>query len=302
MKNYFLKKICSPLAKIITLFFVMLTFSPTLVQAAPPVSNSSGLNYSVLTALWQASFVVQLVILILISLSILCWAIAWSKYREFQILTEANEAFGAVFWKSSSLDELYSKVSLYSDSSQARLFKNTYSEMKKISESPLLNGQMSNQFSGTAHIHMSSQSSVANDKTNVDEVTLTNVSGPQLSGLDNLERTLRKSIENELATMEAKLTILATTGSTGPFIGLFGTVWGIMSSFESIAKTGSASLAAVAPGISEALITTAIGLAAAIPAVIMYNHFVSVIKKEEIELNNFSSDFLNILKRNFFKN
>ena len=75
-----------------------------------------------------------------------------------------------------------------------------------------------------------------------------------------------------------------------------------MSSFEQIAKTGSASLAAVAPGISEALITTAIGLAAAIPAVILYNHFISVIKKEEIELNNFSADFLNILKRNFFRN
>jgi len=83
---------------------------------------------------------------------------------------------------------------------------------------------------------------------------------------------------------------------------LFGTVWGIMNSFQKIAQTGSASLAAVAPGISEALITTAIGLAAAIPAVIIYNHFVSVIKKEETSLNNFSFDFLNIVKRNFFKN
>lgn len=301
MKNYFLKKNCSTFTSIITLFFLLLTFSATLVQAAASATGSSGLNYSVLTSLWQASFIVQLVILILVSLSILCWAIAWSKYREFKSLNEANEAFGTVFWKSSSLDELYSKVSLYSDSSQARLFKNAYSEMKKISESPLLNGQMG-PHSGTAHIQMSGPNMTATENTNVDEVTVTNVSGPQLSGLDNLERTLRKSIENELSTMESKLTILASTGSTGPFIGLFGTVWGIMSSFESIAKTGSASLAAVAPGISEALITTAIGLAAAIPAVIMYNHFVSVIKKEEIELNNFSADFLNILKRNFFRN
>ena len=296
-----MKKICSPFTSIITLFFLLLTLSATLVQAAPAGSSPSGLNYSVLTALWQASFIVQLVILILVSLSILCWAIGWSKYREFKALSEANEAFGAVFWKSSSLDELYSKVSLYSDSSQARLFKNAYSEMKKISESPLLNGQMNNHQSGTAHINMNNQNSTGNEN-NVDEITVTNVGGPQLSGIDNLERTLRKSIENELAAMEAKLTILASTGSTGPFIGLFGTVWGIMSSFEQIAKVGSASLAAVAPGISEALITTAIGLAAAIPAVILYNHFVSVIKKEEIELNNFSSDFLNILKRNFFRN
>ena len=283
---------------IITLFFLLLTFSATLVQAAPAATGSSGLNYSVMTALWQASFVVQLVILILVSLSILCWAIAWSKYREFNALNEANEAFATIFWKSNSLDELYAKISLYSDSSQARLFKNAYSEMKKISESPLLNGQLNAPVSSQMSGHMHSQ----NENTNVEEVTVTNVSGPQLSGIDNLERTLRKTIENELAAMESRLTILASTGSTGPFIGLFGTVWGIMSSFENIAKTGSASLAAVAPGISEALITTAIGLAAAIPAVIMYNHFVSAIKKEEIELNNFSADFLNILKRNFFRN
>jgi biopolymer transport protein TolQ len=101
--------------------------------------------------------------------------------------------------------------------------------------------------------------------------------------------------------MENRLTILASTGSTGPFIGLFGTVWGIMNSFQQIGITGSASLAAVAPGISEALITTAIGLAAAIPAVLIYNNCVAVIRKEEVSLNNFSTDFLNIVKRNFFK-
>lgn len=265
---------------------------PTVVQAAAVVSTpSSGLNYSVITALWQASFIVQLVILILVSLSILCWAIAWSKYREFKTLAESNEAFAAVFWKSTSLDDLYQKISIYGESSQARLFKNAYSEMKKISESPLMNMQLNH------------SQNIQNEATHAtDEVTVTNVNNPQLSGIDNLERTLRKSIENEISTMESKLTILASTGSTGPFIGLFGTVWGIMSSFEQIAKTGSASLAAVAPGISEALITTAIGLAAAIPAVIIYNHFVSLIKREEIELNNFSADFLNILKRNFFRN
>ena len=123
----------------------------------------------------------------------------------------------------------------------------------------------------------------------------------QLSGIDNLERSLRKSSENEVSEMENRLTILATTGSTGPFIGLFGTVWGIMGSFHQIGLTGSASLAAVAPGISEALIATAIGLAAAIPAVVIYNNCIAVIRKEEVSLNNFSSDFLNIVKRNFFK-
>ena len=123
----------------------------------------------------------------------------------------------------------------------------------------------------------------------------------QLSGIDNLERSLRKTTENEISEMENRLTVLASTGSTGPFIGLFGTVWGIMNSFHQIGVTGSASLAAVAPGISEALITTAIGLAAAIPAVLIYNNCVAVIRKEEISLNNFNTDFLNIVKRNFFK-
>jgi biopolymer transport protein TolQ len=101
--------------------------------------------------------------------------------------------------------------------------------------------------------------------------------------------------------MEERLNILATTGSTGPFIGLFGTVWGIMGAFQKIGITGMASLAVVAPGISEALIATAIGLAAAIPATVAYNYFLTKIKEHEVELSNFSADFLNIAKRNFFK-
>ena len=110
----------------------------------------------------------------------------------------------------------------------------------------------------------------------------------------------RKAIDTEISTMEARLSFLATTGSTGPFIGLFGTVWGIMGAFATIGATGMASLAVVAPGISEALIATAIGLVAAIPATVAYNHFITKLKREEIELNSFASDFLNIAKRNFF--
>ena len=101
--------------------------------------------------------------------------------------------------------------------------------------------------------------------------------------------------------MESRLSLLATTGSTGPFIGLFGTVWGIMGAFQKIGATKVASLAVVAPGISEALIATSVGLAAAIPATVAYNHYVSRIRKMEIELNSFAADFLNIAKRNFFQ-
>ena len=226
----------------------------------------------VFDSLLHASVVVQITILILLSLSVMSWAIGWTKYKQFKTLKEANFDFDHLFWSSTSLDDLFSKVEAHSESSHARVFKAAYLEMKKIAESPMVNNTQSG----------------AQDAL-------------QLSGIDNLERSVRKSSANEIASMENRLTILATTGSTGPFIGLFGTVWGIMGSFHQIGQTGSASLAAVAPGISEALITTAIGLAAAIPAVVIYNNCIAVIRKEEISLNNFSTDFLNIVKRNFFK-
>ena len=239
--------------------------------ASTTTSANVGLQMGPLSSLLSASFVVQFVILILLSLSVLSWAIGWAKYKQFKLLSLANADFDNLFWKTSSLDTLFEKIDSHSNSSHARVFKAAYVEMKKIAESPMLNQSNSgSEFS-------------------------------QLTGVDNLERSLRKTSENEISDMESRLTILASTGSTGPFIGLFGTVWGIMNSFHQIGITGSASLAAVAPGISEALITTAIGLAAAIPAVIIYNNCVSVIRKEEISLNNFSTDFLNIVKRNFFK-
>lgn len=260
-----MEKLISRLIFIISINLALANFS--LAQT----STNVGLNTGVLNSILDASLAVKLVILILTSLSILCWGIAWTKYQEFKVLKKSNAEFDDLFWKSNSLDDLFDKVPSTTTSSHAKVFRAAYAEMKKIADSPLLNKS-------------------ADTET------------PQLTGLDNLERSMRKAIENQVSEMESKLTVLASTGSTGPFIGLFGTVWGIMNSFQKIAQTGSASLAAVAPGISEALITTAIGLAAAIPAVIIYNNFISVIKKEETSLNNFSFDFLNIVKRNFFKN
>lgn len=232
--------------------------------------NQTAVNTNALDAILQASPVVQLTLLILILLSVLCWAVGYSKWRQLKAIREANEVFSTKFWKASSLDNLYEDVDTYHNSSLARIFKAAYLELKKIAESP--------------HLNRAAEGSAK----------------PQLSGLGNIERVLRKSTEVELAEMESRLTILATTGATGPFIGLFGTVWGIMGSFHKIGQMGSASLAVVAPGISEALVATAIGLAAAIPAVVLYNHFISQIRRQEIELNNFSNDFLNIAKRNFF--
>lgn len=246
-------------------FTMMLSLLMNYAFAGPSVS----VNTSSVDAIAQASPLVQLTLVILIALSVFCWAIGFTKYQSFKKIAEADEIFVNKFWKANSLDNLYEEIDTYKDSSIARVFKAAYLEMKKISESPLM-------------------TKVSGDK-------------PVLTGIDNLERILNKASENEISKMEARLTVLATTGSTGPFIGLFGTVWGIMGSFHKIGMTGSASLAVVAPGISEALISTAIGLAAAIPAVVLYNNFISKIRKQEIALNNFNADFLNIVKRNFFQ-
>lgn len=256
----------------VTTFAAVLSVAQLGVAAPIQTQANVGSQTGAIESLLQASFVVQIVLLILLSLSVLCWAIGWAKYKQFSALKNANVSFDQLFWKMTSLDDMYEKVGTHALSSHGRVFKAAYLEMKKIAESPLLSKNSSHE----------SES-------------------PQLSGIDNLERVMRKTIENEMSDMESRLTILASTGSTGPFIGLFGTVWGIMGSFHKIGQTGSASLAVVAPGISEALIATAIGLFAAIPAVIIYNQCIAVIRKEEIDLNNFTADFLNVVKRNFFK-
>lgn len=236
--------------------------APVQSQAATQTSVDMG----IMSAILQASPVVQLTLLFLIFLSILCWAVGISKFQQIRRMTAGNETFMKRFWKANSLDELNSDAEEMSKfSTLARVFKAGFGELQKLA---------TNKGNGVS---------------------------AALSGSDNLERALRKACGQEISAMESRLTVLATTGSTGPFIGLFGTVWGIMNSFHKIGASGSASLAVVAPGISEALFATAIGLVAAIPAVVLYNHFVSRIRREEEELNNFTTDFLNIAKRNFFK-
>jgi biopolymer transport protein TolQ len=238
----------------------------TYAWAAPVQSSAVSVNLSAWDAVLSASPVVQLTLIALISLSVFCWAVGFAKFQQLRGLKAGNEPFLNRFWKASSLDSLNEDLDQYlGKSSIARVFRAGYLELQKLADQKASGGPL------------------------------------QLSGSDNLERALRKAIDLEISAMESRLTLLATTGSTGPFIGLFGTVWGIMGSFHKIGAMGSASLAVVAPGISEALIATAIGLAAAIPAVVLYNNFVAQIRKEEIELNNFATDFLNIAKRNFFK-
>ncbi len=226
-------------------------------------------NTGALNAIASASAIVQLTLLTLVVMSVVSWAIIFTKKKYFQSVSSRNEAFLDFFWKATSFDEIFSKISKYEDSPIAQAFQAGFKELQRLAESDLA------QKGGNK--------------------------APKLQGIDNINRALRKSVDLEIANFESKLNFLATTGSISPFIGLFGTVWGIMNSFHKIGTTGVASLAVVAPGISEALVATAIGLATAIPAVVAYNHFLTILKKEELELSNFSSDFLNIVKRNFFK-
>jgi biopolymer transport protein TolQ len=221
-------------------------------------------------AISNASPVVQLTLFILIAMSIFSWTIIVSKYGQLKDLQAANLPFEDKFWKAATLEEVFDDLKNYPDSNMANVFRAGYMELRKIAESGL-----------------ATQSKAGET--------------PLLTGIDNLQRTLSKSIETELSNLESRLIFLATVGSVGPFIGLFGTVWGIMSSFQKIGATGVASLAVVAPGISEALIATGVGLFAAIPATVAYNYYVTKLKKQELSLNNFATDFLNLTKRNFFR-
>jgi biopolymer transport protein TolQ len=205
----------------------------------------------------------------LVGMSVVSWAIIVQKRKQFRAVESANEPFEEKFWKAGSLEDVNDNLKDFPDSNLANVFRLGYLELRKLADSnasePNSNG------------------------------------APNLSGIDNLQRAIRKAMDIEIANLESRLIFLATVGSVGPFVGLFGTVWGIMSSFQRIGQTGMASLAVVAPGIAEALIATGVGLAAAIPATIAYNHFVAQIKRQELDLNNFAADFLNLAKRNFFR-
>ncbi|PIU00489.1 MAG: protein TolQ [Bdellovibrionales bacterium CG10_big_fil_rev_8_21_14_0_10_45_34] len=225
------------------------------------------MDYSVWDSLLHASLVVQLTLLTLAIMSVISWAIFFAKRKQLDTAEEGNTLFSDLFWKARSLDEVDEKADRFATSPIAKMFKSGFSELNRLADS---------------------------------KGDSTKTSVPKLTGSDNVARALTRSMDIEISNLEKRLSFLATTGSTAPFIGLFGTVWGIMSAFHNIGKTGAASLAVVAPGISEALVATAIGLAAAIPAVVTYNHFVARLKRIELQMSNFSSDFQNIVRRNFF--
>jgi biopolymer transport protein TolQ len=221
----------------------------------------------------NAGMMVQFVLLTLLFFSITSWAIILIKYRYIKRAYQESAAFTELFWKSKDLSNAYRQAKELEGSPIARIFRIGFVELKKISQRGGAEG------GGDDRPDKSSGLSA------------------RFAGMDNIKRALRRAINTETTRMTQMVPFLATTGNTTPFIGLFGTVWGIMNSFHGIGLRGSASLAVVAPGISEALVATAAGLAVAIPAVIAFNHFMQKIKILESELNSFAADFLNIIER-----
>jgi len=229
----------------------------------------------VLHMIINAGLMVQFVLLLLLFFSVTSWAIMIMKYRYIKKAFSESAEFIDFFWKSRNLSNAFSKAKQLRGSPVARIFRVGYVELKKSSR---FNDPTE---SGSTHSSATKGTSL----------------GSKFTGIGNVKRALRRAINAETTRMTRMVPFLATTGNTAPFIGLFGTVWGIMNSFHGIGLKGSASLAVVAPGISEALIATAAGLAAAIPAVIAFNHFMQKIRTIESELHNFSADFLNIIER-----
>lgn len=224
----------------------------------------------------NAGLMVQFVLLLLLFFSITSWSIIIIKYRYIKRAYKESALFADLFWKSRDLANAFRQAKELQGSPTARIFRIGYVELKKISQTGLPPEQGA---------RSEKQASISN----------------RFAGMDNIKRSLRRAINTETTRMSQMVPFLATTGNTTPFIGLFGTVWGIMNSFHGIGLRGSASLAVVAPGISEALVATAAGLAVAIPAVIAFNYFMQKIRILESELHSFSADFLNIIERDILR-
>jgi biopolymer transport protein TolQ len=246
-------------------------------------------NTSVFSLLGQSGPVVTAVLLMLVGFSVITWTIIVQKYASFKNSSRHTGKFLEVFWGSRSLDTIFAESKKYGSSPISKLFQSGYAELQKIVEFEKYKKDRKDKGSMATTTVQTSSTPISSSDWKF-----------ELSGLDNVMRALNRAQNAESTRFERRIPFLATTGSTAPFIGLFGTVWGIMNAFQGIGTKGSASLAVVAPGIAEALIATAVGLAAAIPAVMGYNFFLSRMKVMRTEMDNFCSDFLNIIKRNFF--
>lgn len=234
------------------------------------VSFEGAFGSDIIHMIFQAGPVVKFVLLILFAFSIISWAIIFMKWKLFRRAKGENALFLDLFWENTPFSKLYSECEDLEFSPAANLFRVGYSEIMRMRK--IQNPAVSKEVNSVI---------------------------PSLMAV--VERSLRKTAIDQSNRLERALSFLATTGNTTPFIGLFGTVWGIMESFRGIGLKGSANLAVVAPGISEALIATAAGLAAAIPAVVAFNYFNNKVTVLRSEMDLFSADFLGLVERQIVK-
>ena len=218
-------------------------------------------DLSILQLVLHASFVVQAVMLLLAVVSIASWSAIFRKLFALRHVKQLNRNFEKDFWSGTSMNELFAAAAKNAKSSgpMERIFASGMREFQKLRERRI-----------------------------TDTSTL----------MDGARRAMRASYQRELDAVESNLSFLASVGSVSPYVGLFGTVWGIMHAFTGLASLQQVTLATVAPGIAEALVATAIGLFAAIPAVVAYNRFARDIDRVAIELETFIEEFTNILQRN----
>ncbi|PCI34328.1 MAG: protein TolQ [Alphaproteobacteria bacterium] len=208
----------------------------------------------------QADWIVQLVMLVLLGSSLWCWAIIFDKTKRIRRVVAQADKFDSEFWSGNSLEDLYERVKKNPDHPMAALFVAAMREWQRS-----VGGR------GGSKLAMGLQ--------------------------DRIYRVMRVTVSREMERLESYLSFLATVGSTAPFVGLFGTVWGIMNAFEQIAISHNSSLAVVAPGIAEALFATAMGLVAAVPAVVAYNKISNDLGRYANRLEGFADEFGTILSR-----
>jgi biopolymer transport protein TolQ len=217
-------------------------------------------DISIVSLILQASITVQLVIASLLIVSLASWSVIFGKLISLSRIKKSNDAFEQEFWSGKNLNELFNAVSTQGDGAPLeRIFASGMREFLKLRER---------------------------------RVTESNAL------LDGARRAMRASFQRELDAMESNLSFLASVGSVSPYVGLFGTIWGIMHAFVGLSNLTQVTLATVAPGIAEALVATAIGLFAAIPAVLAFNRFARQIDRSAITLESFIEEFSNILQRN----
>jgi len=224
--------------------------------------GSSG-DLSIWGLVVQADLVVQIVLIVLALSSIWCWAIIFDKVRYFRRLRQQAEQFEEAFWSGGSLEELYERLGSTPEHPLAALFVVAMREWTHAAKRGF---------------------------TNQGDTARANLQG-------RIDRVINVTLAREMESLERHMGFLATVGSTAPFVGLFGTVWGIMNSFQAIAITKNTSLAVVAPGIAEALFATALGLVAAIPAVVAYNKLSNDLGRYAGRLESFAGEFTTLLSR-----